>query len=150
MQFLAGLMFVILLAGASCNKEADDKSPKPTNTVKESAVVVEINKYRAKHGLKPYEFHPQLQQAAEAHAADMAKHNRMSHTGSDGSNFVDRVKRAGFKPGGGGEIIAGSGDPAESVSMWSQSPGHNAQMLGNRKYVGGAVSGEFACAVFFD
>ena len=114
-------------------------------------LVAVINAYRAKAGLPPMTYHPQLQAAAEAHAKDMAARGRLSHTGSDGSSFVDRAKRAGYSVrSAGGEIIAGSGNEKEAVRMWRGSGGHNAQMLSNRKYVGAAVSGDFACAVFFD
>lgn len=125
--------------------------PSFTQEKKVPELVSEINAYRAKAGLQPMTPHPQLQAAAEAHAKDMARTGRMSHTGSDGSSFVDRAKRAGYAVrSAGGEIIAGSGDPREAVQMWRGSGGHNGQMLSGRKYIGAAVAGDFACAVFFD
>ncbi|HMO34593.1 MAG TPA: CAP domain-containing protein [Gemmatales bacterium] len=70
-------------------------------------LVKNINNYRARHGLPPMIYSPELQKAAERHAADMAAYNRMSHTGSDGSNFSMRARAAGFPMMGGGEIVAG-------------------------------------------
>ena len=35
-----------------------------------------------------------LCEAAEAHAADMAKHHKIGHKGNDGSTVVDRIKLA--------------------------------------------------------
>lgn len=113
------------------------------------AVVKEVNAYRAKKGLPALTHDPALTKAAKRHANDMATRAGLNHTGSDGSSFSQRAREAGFAMRGGGEIIAGSGDPAEAVSMWSRSSGHNAQMLTREfKYIGGAVAGEYGCVVF--
>lgn len=128
---------------------APAKKPEVLRDATVPAVVAEINAYRASRGLMPLMNDPQLEKAAQRQAADMSSHNRMNHTGSDGSNFAQRARDAGFSMTSGGEIIAESGDPKEAVSMWSQSPGHNAQMLTREwSYVGTAVSGNYACAVF--
>jgi len=138
---LAGLMLALLALLPILEKKlAAEKVPE---------LVKSINAYRAQHGLQPLIYSPDLQKAAERHANDMASHQRMDHRGSDGSNFAQRARDAGFSMMGGGEIIAG-GNATEAVSMWSQSPGHNAQMLGNFRYVGAAGVGEYSCAVFGD
>lgn len=56
-----------------------------------------INSYRKEKGLKPLKLSPELTEAAKAHARDLAKWDRISHYGSDGSNPWDRVKRTGYK-----------------------------------------------------
>src|SRR4029078_2819199 len=55
-----------------------------------------INQYRKAHGLKPLKLNAELSNAAKAHSRDLAKWDRISHFGSDGSNPWDRVKRAGY------------------------------------------------------
>jgi uncharacterized protein YkwD len=55
-----------------------------------------INAYRKQKGLKPLRLNPALTEAAKAHSRDLAKWDRISHYGSDGSNPWDRVKRAGY------------------------------------------------------
>ena len=55
-----------------------------------------VNAYRKAKGLKPLKLQPALTEAARAHARDLAKWDRISHFGSDGSNPWDRVKRAGY------------------------------------------------------
>lgn len=120
---------------------------KPKDTT--PALVKSINAYRAQHGLPPMIHSPELTKAAERHASDMARYNRLDHMGTDGSSFSHRARAAGFPMLGGGEIIAG-GSADEAVRMWAQSPGHNAQMLGRCRYVGAAGVGQYSCAVFGD
>lgn len=137
---LAGVAILLMAVIPALEQGKKTKTPE---------LVKSINEYRARHGLPAMTYSPELQKAAERHASDMAANNRMSHSGSDGSNFSQRARAAGFAMMGGGEIVAGGGIH-EAVSMWSQSPGHNAQMLGNCKYIGAAGVGEFSCAVFGD
>jgi hypothetical protein len=49
-----------------------------------------INAYRKQHGLKPLALNTALTEAAKLHARDLAKWDRISHYGSDGSNPWDR------------------------------------------------------------
>jgi uncharacterized protein YkwD len=120
-----------------------------TKTDSIPALVNSINAYRAQHGLPAMIYSPELQAAAKRHASDMARHNSLNHAGTDGSSFSQRARAAGFPMAGGGEIIA-QGSEGEAVSMWSRSPGHNAQMLGNCRYIGACGVGEYSCAVFGD
>ena len=45
-----------------------------------------INAYRKQHGLKPLKLSAELANAAKNHSRDLAKWDRISHFGSDGSN----------------------------------------------------------------
>lgn len=45
-----------------------------------------INAYRKERGLKPLKLNPELTEAAKNHSRDLAKWDRISHYGSDGSN----------------------------------------------------------------
>lgn len=54
----------------------------------------------------PLGWNAQLASAAGAHASDMAVHNVVSHTGSDGSRAADRAGAAGYT-GAVGENLAG-------------------------------------------
>ncbi len=56
-----------------------------------------INQYRRDKGLKPLKLNPALTEAAKEHSRDLAKWDRISHYGSDGSNPWDRVKRIGLQ-----------------------------------------------------
>jgi uncharacterized protein YkwD len=89
-----------------------------------------INAYRKEKGLKPLKLSPELTEAAKAHARDLAKWDRISHYGSDGSNPWDRVKRTGYKARLTAENVGtGQIDFNEVMKGWKESPGHNKNLL---------------------
>jgi uncharacterized protein YkwD len=73
----------------------------------------------------------QLDDAALAHARDMATHDFFEHRGSDGSLVSDRVTRTGYLWKNVAEnIAAGARDPATVVQGWIDSPGHCVNLMG--------------------
>ena len=89
-----------------------------------------INAYRRQHGLKPVKLDALLTKAAKAHSRDLAKWDRISHFGSDGSNPWDRVKRSGYRARLAAENV-GTGQVTlkEVMAGWKKSPGHNKNLL---------------------
>lgn len=89
-----------------------------------------INQYRKAKGLKAVKLDAKLTQAARAHSQDLAKWDRISHYGSDGSNPWDRVKRAGYNARVAAENV-GTGQVTfeEVLKGWQNSPGHNKNLL---------------------
>ncbi len=89
-----------------------------------------INAYRAEKGLKPLKLNTELTTAAKDHSRDLAKWDRISHFGSDGSNPWDRVKRAGYNARLAAENV-GTGQSTfdEVMKGWKDSPGHNKNLL---------------------
>lgn len=89
-----------------------------------------INQYRKDKGLKPLRLDANLTKAAKAHSRDLAKWDRISHYGSDGSNPWDRVKRTGYKARLAAENV-GTGQISfkEVMRGWKKSPGHNKNLL---------------------
>src|SRR6185369_13244659 len=74
-----------------------------------------------------------LSRAARDHAHDMARHNMLDHTGSDGSRPDERVTRAGYKWRTTGENIAsGPTSPEEVMEGWLASPGHCENIMNPR------------------
>ena len=89
-----------------------------------------INQYRKEKGLKPLSLSAELTEAAKAHARDLAKWDRISHYGSDGSNPWDRVKRTGYKARLAAENVGtGQVDFKEVLRGWKESDGHNKNLL---------------------
>lgn len=89
-----------------------------------------INAYRRQNGLRPLRLNATLTDAAKAHSRDLAKWDRISHFGSDGSNPWDRVKRAGFNARLAAENVGtGQATFAEVLKGWKDSPGHNKNLL---------------------
>ncbi|HET9660148.1 MAG TPA: CAP domain-containing protein, partial [Thermomicrobiales bacterium] len=97
----------------------------------ESAFLQLINDYRAQSGLPALAFSQTLSVAADTLSKDMATKDFFSHTGSDGSSFVDRITAAGYPdPGNTAEnIFAGDPTAAGAMQWWKNSPPHNANML---------------------
>jgi uncharacterized protein YkwD len=89
-----------------------------------------INQYRKDNGLKPLKINAELTAAAKDHSRDLAKWDRISHYGSDGSNPWDRVKRAGYKARLAAENVGtGQASFEEVMKGWKNSPGHNKNLL---------------------
>jgi uncharacterized protein YkwD len=89
-----------------------------------------VNAYRREKGLRPLKLQPALTEAARAHSRDLAKWDRISHYGSDGSNPWDRVKRTGYSARLAAENV-GTGQVTieEVINGWKASPGHNKNLL---------------------
>ena len=89
-----------------------------------------INTYRRDKGLKPVKLNSELTSAAKNHSKDLAKWDRISHYGSDGSNPWDRVKRAGYNARLAAENVGtGQATIDEVMKGWKESPGHNKNLL---------------------
>ncbi|WP_200419786.1 CAP domain-containing protein [Streptomyces sp. Y2F8-2] len=108
-------------------------SSAPTSSAPASAtarVVALVNSERAKVGCAPLTVNSKLAKAAQAHSADMAAHQNMSHTGSDGSSPGDRITSAGYSWSSYGENIAyGYSTPESVMAGWMASPGHKRNIL---------------------
>ncbi len=89
-----------------------------------------INQYRKKKGLSAVKLEATLTKIAKTHSRDLAKHDRISHFGSDGSNPWDRVERSGYGPQLAAENV-GTGQLSirEVMQGWKESPGHNKNLL---------------------
>ena len=93
-------------------------------------VVDFTNQHRAAAGLAALSVDQRLVNAAQAHSNDMAAHNTMSHSGSDGSNPGQRISAAGYGWRAWAENVAAGYPDAPSVDQgWWNSPGHQANML---------------------
>jgi uncharacterized protein YkwD len=89
-----------------------------------------INAYRRQHKLKPLKLNIELTNAAKAHSKDLARWDRISHYGSDGSNPSDRVKRSGYEARLAAENVGTGQTTIEEVFKgWQVSPGHNKNLL---------------------
>jgi uncharacterized protein YkwD len=94
------------------------------------AVVDLINDERVVAGCAPLQVNSKLVAAAQGHSEDMAINDFFSHTGSDGSSFVNRIEAQGYSWSTGGEnIAAGYGTAAAAVNGWMNSSGHRANIL---------------------
>jgi uncharacterized protein YkwD len=93
----------------------------------------------------PLTWNRDLETAALRHARDMAAKNYFSHIGKDGSNFTDRVTRAGYNWQTVAENIAyGYPTAREVVRAWARSNGHCQNLMNpNFNEMGSARQGRY-------
>lgn len=95
----------------------------------------------------PLEGNTHLHEAAQRHADDMVANDFFSHTGSDGSQFQDRVRETAFSGRPVAENIAGGNRSAEqTVRQWKNSDGHCRNMMKSGAThigIGIAMGGEY-------
>ncbi|HWQ13890.1 MAG TPA: CAP domain-containing protein [Roseiflexaceae bacterium] len=102
----------------------------PDNRAFEEEMLVLVNIERAKVGVAPLRENASLTCAARWFAKDMATHDLLSHVGSDGSQFWDRMFREGYTGIDRGEVAAvARHTPAEVVADWMASAPHRGILL---------------------
>ena len=115
------------------------------------AVADLVNRHRATVGCGALVWDERAAAAAQAHSDDMARHDRFSHIGSDGSDAGSRLERAGVRWRAVAENIALNGGGASSaVQGWLNSRGHR-QNIENCGYThhGVGLRGDRWTHVFF-
>ncbi len=115
----------------------DDDPVDPTIT----ELLASHNRYRDSEKKPPLKLEPRLMEAAQAHAHDMAEHNKLAHEGSDGSLPKDRVRRLGYVYQEVGENVAsGQATVAAAMRSWIESEPHRENLLGDFTEMGAAVA----------
>lgn len=155
------LVVLAVMAGAVCvvvSPGAGMQAPPVANVSHVHFVITELvevfNQERARAGVSPLKIAPKLTEAAQVHAHDMAKHEVLSHQGSDGTTPAQRVKQQGYLYQKIGENIARGQPTSEAVvRSWMRSSGHRHNILGDFTEVGAArVSSKsgtsYWCVVF--
>lgn len=120
----------------------NDMPPSGSGVVNSSQVLTAVNAWRvqgADCGSRG-SFGPQgelaisnsIGQAALNHSVDMSQNNFFSHTGSNGSSPIERMRDAGFAGSGWGENISRASYPRsaeEVVAGWMTSDGHCSNIM---------------------
>ena len=89
-----------------------------------------LNAHRAANGLPQVSFNRRLGRAAMNHACDMSNNGFFGHSGSNGSDIVQRVNSTGYKQCLVAENLAWGYPRSEQiVTGWMNSAGHRANML---------------------
>ncbi|GIG86514.1 CAP domain-containing protein [Plantactinospora endophytica] len=95
----------------------------------EAQVLTIVNRERAAEGCAAVVMNSDLTEAARLHSQDQGEHTNMSHTGSDGSDFVERARRAGYDSPIGENVAMGYENAAAVMDGWMKSSGHRANIL---------------------
>jgi hypothetical protein len=88
------------------------------NGLYEQQLYALINQTRDDYGLPALIPNDPLETSAGRHSDDMAINHFISHTGSDGSTFCDRITEAGYPRCWGGEIIMYANSPQAAMDWW--------------------------------
>lgn len=120
-----------LAVAVACSLAAgDDKKDELKLSKDEKALLDQTNVERKKKDLDPLKPNARLFAAARAHAANMAKQEKLEHE-LDGRGFAERVADAGYKAAGLAENIGWNfATPKAAVEGWMSSEGHRANLLG--------------------
>lgn len=121
---LAALAFAVLFT-------VDTRAAKALDSEEQTFLSI-INDYRAANGLGTLAIDPQLNDVALWMANDMASNDYFSHTDSLGRDPFQRMDQMGYtyNTWRGENLVAGTEGAQASFEMWTGSPGHNANMLG--------------------
>jgi uncharacterized protein YkwD len=158
---MARLVALAVAAGAVCGVTLHVlgmQAPQATRVFEADSVLTEfleaLNRERNRAGIASLKIAPKLTEAARVHVHDMAKHEMLSHQGSDGTTPARRVKQQGYLYQKSGENIAsGQATPKAVMQSWMRSPGHRRNILGDFTEVGAALASSksgtpYWCAVF--
>ena len=124
----------------------------------EQAFLSIINNYRSAQGLGTLALDPQLNGVALWMANDMASKDYFSHTDSLGRDPFLRMDQMGYayNTWRGENLVAGTEGAQAAFEMWTGSPGHNVNMLGEhytvigiaRKFDAGSTFGWYWATEF--
>ena len=104
------------------------------------ALICEIDRLRARRGLRKLDVDGRLAKAARRHANDMVDRHYFSHYSPAGSDVADRARRTGYAKRTCawrlGEVLAwgveGRSTAAATISAWLDSPDHRRILVSNR------------------
>lgn len=120
----------LALAGCIVIEPAGSKATSTDQFLSDNPVGAALNRERAAVGLAPLRRSTLLSQAAQRHAQDMVANGFFAHTGSDGSENMDRIRATGY----GGcffseNLIAGPNTPQDAMAGWMDSAPHRGNAL---------------------
>jgi uncharacterized protein YkwD len=154
---LAALAAVLVAAIVPSEGSARPAAASATATQLQSALLAQINAFRARHGLVRLRVSPALSRAADGHSAQMARLGFFSHDSANGQSFSARLARVytlgGYRRWAVGENLVWGGPDiaaARAFRLWVASPPHRANLLDARwREVGlGAVHASSAPGVY--
>lgn len=118
---------VELRRGSAAPREIDIATPQPAGV---EAIVLEMNRHRARAGLPALQWDARLAAAAEDRAEDMVARGYFAHVDPEGRSPFLTVKAHGYRFRAVGENLAVGYPTARSiVEGWMASPGHRANIL---------------------
>jgi uncharacterized protein YkwD len=87
------------------------------------------NQARSQAGCQPVSNDGHLRAAARGHSNDMAKKGFLSHDGSDGSSFADRIRKAGYRNPRSENVGQGYQTAQQAISAWLADSGQRGAIV---------------------
>lgn len=139
-----GLLFAIclgcitLIAPPRAALAVDMRSSSAAANAQIQRIVELVNQRRQEAGLAPVRVNATLASCAQQYSDVQAAQSAINHTGPDGSNPGQRLKRCGYTWKHYGEnLAAGYVDANEVMTAWMNSPGHRKNIMnGKLKEIG--------------
>jgi len=135
-RLLVVLAALAVTAVAASTAPAAPRSHGATLSALESSVLVDINAFRARHGLARLRPSTPLTTAARAHSQQMAQDGYFAHNSADGSVFWRRLQAyypsSSWRYWAVGENLLWSApavDGARALDLWVASPEHLRNLL---------------------
>ena len=129
-RLLATLATPMLLLTTPAVSEAQETSLATLLTSEIEVIFWNLDGVRNLYGLPHLHRSPRLDQAAFAHAQDLARTGVLAHTWSDGTDCFTRIR--GYYPFDtwlGENLAQGYSSGRAVLDAWRTSPGHNANLL---------------------
>ena len=156
-RVLAALAALLLVAVAPSSGSARPSGTAAPAAQLQTALLAQINGFRAAHGLSRLKISGPLAGVADRHSAEMARRGFFSHDSANGQSFTQRLKLAytpnGYRSWSVGENLVWGGPDIGAVrafKLWLSSPPHRANLLDARwREIGlGAVHSTSAPGVY--
>ena len=132
----AAMLVVVAAPSAGSAKSRGTMTPV---TKLQTALLGQINGFRASHGLTRLRVSQALTTAANGHSAQMARLGYFSHSSANGASFSRRIAQVyparGFRSWSVGENLVWGGPDigaARALRLWLSSPPHRANLLSPR------------------
>ncbi len=128
---------------------ADEAAKAKKETNGKQVLLRLMNESRQKKGRKLLHTDTRLMRAAQLHAEELNRRGMMDHKGSDGSDFVKRMQRQGYRRCYSAENLANAPSALWVNRMWLESASHKKNLFG-KKYtrVGIGKAGRYWVAVY--
>jgi uncharacterized protein YkwD len=95
----------------------------------ENQLASAVNAARSQAGCHALKNDGRLRSSAGAHSDDMAKKGYVSRTGSDGSSFSDRIRKAGYRDPLGEDVGRGYQTAQQALDAWMAQPDQQAPIV---------------------
>ena len=133
MRFLLAFTFAAVLLGCTPMPDVSMQASPSASRPAADGIAAVLNQSRRTQGLSSLNRSARLDRVAAGHAADMVRGGFFSHTSSDGSPLIRRIRNSGYNACFASENIAwGQRSEAAVFSEWMKSPGHRRNILSRK------------------